>query len=301
MKKYLLIALVLAFGAHAARSQSGVTGGGSTVLFAGAPSGACSPVQMAVDSTTGNTYSCNGGAWLLVGPGTGSISAGTTNILTKYTSPTTLGNSLLSDSGSILSYAGTGGIASTSDAVHPGNINMVGNTTVVAPTANTFNLMGPSTPSFTAYGLQFSATGPSAAGVLHHGAPSSSVSQVSYGLVAAVDLSAQYTKLRCEPGLGDGLNAIPAGTYLQSTCYNDSGVTWTITGVKCFSDAGTPTLNATNGSGTGLLTGAITCTTAFAAGTQSGTTTIASGDFIKFTYVSAGVATQTTWVVSITQ
>lgn len=113
---------------------------------------------------------------------------------------------------------------------------------------------------------------------------------------------AQYTKLRCETGLGDGLNSMTAGTYLQSFCYNDSGVTWTITGIKCFTDnSGTSTLNATNGSNTALLTGAITCSSAFASGTQSGTVTIANGDFVKFTFVADGTSKQSTWVISISQ
>jgi len=122
------------------------------------------------------------------------------------------------------------------------------------------------------------------------------------GFNAATGLFSCNNKLRCESGLGDGLNAITAATYLQTFCYNDSGVTWTLTGIKCFTDnSGTSTLNATNGAGTGLLTGAVTCTTAFAAGTQSGTTTIAAGDFIKFTFVADGTSKQTTWVVSMTQ
>lgn len=109
-------------------------------------------------------------------------------------------------------------------------------------------------------------------------------------------------KLRCETGLGDGLNAMAAGTYLQTFCYNDSGATWTITGIRCFTNnSGTSTLNATNGTGTGLLTGAITCTSSFSTGTQSGTVTIASGDFIKFTFVSDGASLQSTWVVGFTQ
>lgn len=103
----------------------------------------------------------------------------------------------------------------------------------------------------------------------------------------------------CQTGLGDGLNAIPAGTYLQTFCYNDTGQTVTLTGLKCYIDGGaSSTMNATNGAGTGLLTGAVTCTTSFAAGTQSGTTTIASGDSIKFTFVADGTAKQTTFVVT---
>jgi hypothetical protein len=120
--------------------------------------------------------------------------------------------------------------------------------------------------------------------------------------ITATQLAAQYAKIRCEPGLGDGLNAIAAGTYLQTTCYNDSGVTWTITGIKCFTDnGGTSTLNATDGSANALLTGAITCASTFVAGTQGSTTTIASGGFIKFTFVADGTSKQTTWVVSMTQ
>lgn len=115
-------------------------------------------------------------------------------------------------------------------------------------------------------------------------------------------LPTQYTKLRCETGLGDGLNAMAAGTYLQTMCYNDSGVTWTITGIKCFTDNnGTSTLNATDSSASGLLTGAITCTNSFASGTQSGTTTISNGGYVKFTFVGDGTSKQTTWVVSFTQ
>jgi hypothetical protein len=122
--------------------------------------------------------------------------------------------------------------------------------------------------------------------------------------VTATQLATQYSKLRCDTGLGDGLNAVAAGTYLQTNCYNDSGVTWTITRIGCFTDnGGSSTLNATNGAATGLLTGAVTCTAAAggAAGTQSATTTIASGDVIKFTWVADGTSKQTEWFISLTQ
>lgn len=119
--------------------------------------------------------------------------------------------------------------------------------------------------------------------------------------VTATQLAAQYSKLRCETGLGDGLNAVPAGTYLQSMCYNDSGVTWTITGIKCYTDTGTSTLNAVGNTLGALLTGAVTCTNAWAAGSQSANVLLTSGDYIKFTFVADGTAKQTTWVVSMTQ
>jgi hypothetical protein len=119
-------------------------------------------------------------------------------------------------------------------------------------------------------------------------------------------LASQYLKLYCSPGLGDGLNAIPAGTYLQFSCVNKSGVTWTITGISCWTDnAGTSTLNAANNAATGLLTGAVTCNNTKsgggATGTQSATTTIANNDAISFTFVADGTTKQTTWTVSFTQ
>ncbi len=105
--------------------------------------------------------------------------------------------------------------------------------------------------------------------------------------------------LSCQAGLGDGTNAITAATYLQSTCYNDTGATVTISGIKCFTDnSGTSTLAVTNGAGTALLTGDVTCSSTFAAGTQSATVTIASADVLKFTFVADGTSKQTTWVVT---
>lgn len=100
-------------------------------------------------------------------------------------------------------------------------------------------------------------------------------------------------------GLGDGLNAIPAGTYLQSTCYNDTGVTVTITGVKCYVDGGSSsTLNGSGNTLGALLTGAVTCSTSYAAGTQSANVLLTSGDYIKFTFVADGTAKQTDWLIS---
>ena len=110
--------------------------------------------------------------------------------------------------------------------------------------------------------------------------------------------------LACETGLGDGLNAIPAGTYLQTMCINKTGATITINSLECLTDNnGASTLNATNGAGTALLTGAVTCTATIpgAAGSQSGTITIASNDAIKFTFIADGTTKQTTWTVKFTR
>lgn len=92
----------------------------------------------------------------------------------------------------------------------------------------------------------------------------------------------------CQPGLGDGLNTITTGTYIQWTCRNDTGSTVTITGIACIADAGSSTVSMTNGSDTALLSSAITCGTSYTDGTQSGTTTLAAGDFIKLSIAADG-------------
>ena len=120
--------------------------------------------------------------------------------------------------------------------------------------------------------------------------------------VTATQLAAQYSKGSCQGGLGDGLNAIPAGTYLQTFCFNDSGVTRTITGIKCYIDGGSSsTLNAAGNTLGALLTGAVTCSTAFAAGTQSANVALTSTDYVKFTFVADGTAKQMTYVVTYTE
>jgi hypothetical protein len=92
----------------------------------------------------------------------------------------------------------------------------------------------------------------------------------------------------CQPGLGDGLNEITTGTYIQWTCRNDTGSTITLTGISCIADAGSSTVSMTNGSGTALLSAAISCGTSYTDGTQSATTTLAAGDFIKLSIAANG-------------
>ena len=94
------------------------------------------------------------------------------------------------------------------------------------------------------------------------------------------------------------MNVITAGTYLESTCWNTTGVTVTLTGVKCYTDTGTSTLNAAGNTLGALLTGAVTCTSSLAAGTQSANVLLTSGDYIKFTFVANGTAKQATWVAT---
>lgn len=123
---------------------------------------------------------------------------------------------------------------------------------------------------------------------------------------AVAQLPAQYAKVTCAPGLGDGFNAITADTYVQFTCVNLSGVTRTITGISCWTDnAGSSTLAVTNNAGTALLTGAVTCNSTKSgggqAGTQSATTTLANNDGMTFSFVADGTSKTTTWTVTFTQ
>jgi len=121
---------------------------------------------------------------------------------------------------------------------------------------------------------------------------------VTYAAGNAISLSGGVISVTglptaCSIGLGDGANSLGASTYVKAGCANEYGSTYTITGIKCRTDnAGATTLNATNGAGAALLTGAIRCgnTGDGVAGTLSGTVTIAVGDFIKFTVVADGIS-----------
>jgi len=81
-----------------------------------------------------------------------------------------------------------GPVSSANNGVNSGVVQLVGNTTLWPILANIFSFIGPDVATFTGYGLQASPTGPSAAGVMLVGAPSSNVSQITYGLVPAADL-----------------------------------------------------------------------------------------------------------------
>lgn len=124
---------------------------------------------------------------------------------------------------------------------------------------------------------------------------STKVATTAYVDAAVVGGTRQWS---CQPGMGDGLNTITSGTYLQTTCKNTTGSTVTITGVQCYADAGSPTMNVSGQTLGALLTGAVTCTSSFAAGTQSANVLLTNGDYLNFTFVAGGTAKQTTWVVT---
>lgn len=119
-------------------------------------------------------------------------------------------------------------------------------------------------------------------------------------------LASRYLWRSCTGlGLGDGVNPIPAATYPNLGCVNNSGATLTVTGVHCYSDNnGSSTLDVKNNAGTSFLTGVITCnntkTSGGAAGTLGGTITLSATDAFNFVFISDGSSKTTTWTVDVT-
>lgn len=118
---------------------------------------------------------------------------------------------------------------------------------------------------------------------------------ITCAAIVSADLPIQYTKGSCtEAWGGSGTSfALASGddAISNNTCYNDSGVTRTITAVKCLSDAAsnTTTVNPTfgaAGTGTSILTGALTCGNSNA---MSATGTLDTGAHIAWT-TGAGIA-----------
>ena len=106
--------------------------------------------------------------------------------------------------------------------------------------------------------------------------------------------------LPCEDGITGGLSAMAAGTYVQSSCFNNSGITLTITGIFCHTNnSGTSTLSVADNLGNALLTGPITCAPSFVAGTQSAHITILNHGYITFTFVGDGTTVETKWHVDL--
>lgn len=115
--------------------------------------------------------------------------------------------------------------------------------------------------------------------------------------ITATQLAAQYSKGSCtEVWGGTGTsNAMASGddAISNNTCYNDSGVTRTITAVKCRSDnaANTTVLTPTFGSagtGTAILTGTLTCGNSYA---YSSTGTLSNTAWTTGTGIDPGMST----------
>ena len=118
--------------------------------------------------------------------------------------------------------------------------------------------------------------------------------------VTATQLATQYSTWSCVDGLAGSAALAGSGWPAVPTCYNASGATWTITAIRCVVDGGSGTTIAiTDGSANNLINAAtFTCSTSWASATQSATTTIASGGYIKWTATPDGTAKAVTVEIS---
>ena len=147
-------------------------GGGSTLFNFAAPGGTCTSGSVFTfgicvgDNTLGVTI------WDSISGTVRSVTSQTSNLIAQNipvaTGIRTLGTSQLTDTGTTMTYAGSGGIVasagpinSQSDGTHAGRVSLVGNTTAPALPSNSISWIAPNSASFTAYGLQLPATGPS--------------------------------------------------------------------------------------------------------------------------------------------
>lgn len=244
----------------------------------------------------GTTIICTAGVISAVGGGSGNTTSTslTTNTIPKANGPNSIINSGLTDDGTHLTYTGSG---SANGMTMPEGTALGGTASSDAIWADATShrwLMSNNNATGTAIVGMSDLASSSLFGVVK---VDGTTITATGGVISATG-SAPTFPWSCQPGYGDGVNAITATTYPQTGCYNDTGHTVTLTGIKCYADTGSSTMSVTNGAGTALLTGAITCSSSFAAGTQSGTTTLAAGDYLKFSFVADGTTKQTTFVVT---
>ncbi|MBZ5648309.1 MAG: glycoside hydrolase family 55 protein [Acidobacteriia bacterium] len=116
------------------------------------------------------------------------------------------------------------------------------------------------------------------------------------GKVAATALPDAQRKRICEVHIGSaGGSALTDGDDEPASCLNDYGASLTISGVRCYADAGSPTVQLARNDSTNILSGNLACGTASwaPADGQSGRPSIsanslANGQWLDVNIVSAG-------------
>jgi len=215
----------------------------------------------------------------------------TTNALPKSNGANSIIDSSVSDNGTTVSTSEPmtvgASLGTTADGVHPSVVSEVGNTTAPSLTANTFNIIGPPTTGFTAYGIQ--APNSMSAGVLHVGTAVSGILPLTSSAVAlATDVSGNLPVGNLNSGTsassstfwrGDGTWAAPAG----GDTITSPNSTITVGGTSSATTLDFNLAHANTWSATQTFTapalGAATATSLLASGNVDGTapTTITTG------------------------
>jgi hypothetical protein len=120
-------------------------------------------------------------------------------------------------------------------------------------------------------------------------------SMMTAATVTPTQLSAAPKIRKCEIVVGgteSTASVLPDDADTPEVCANLNGQTITITAVRCFAPAGSPTVTPviTGGGATSILSGALTCTNAAggATGSLNGTPTMTSGQTIDANITTAG-------------
>jgi hypothetical protein len=163
---------------------------------------------------------------------------------------------------------------------------------------------GPLTTLYGGFGADVSAS----TGIARFDSGVAGVSELSGAVTTsgsnATTLAAPYQRRSCELHIwGTGAAGVLQDTDDEAiSCYNDTGVTTTVVAVRCWANAGSPTVLPKVTGGANLLSGNLTCGTAsWANGTLNGTPTLANGGTFDANIVTAGgTATNIRLVITYT-
>jgi hypothetical protein len=205
---------------------------GLTLTFANPSAGG---VQLGLTGTLSNAGLANSSITIA---GTSVALGGST---TSLPSPGAIGGTTPS-SGAFTTVTASAGFTSTGDGTHAGIASVVGNTTVPSLPTNNFSIIGPNSASFTAFAWQAPTATNGSAGLVHVGANSSGVSQLTVSGVAVADLTATGTPSSTTFLRGDNTWATPSGGS-SSFPETVSGTT-TSGGIPYFSSTTTLTSSA---------------------------------------------------------